>query len=389
MDIVLPAINNMKKLNIIDQQQNAEQKLLRQYHIFSNDYCFSQLFNDLPISIIVLNQNRQLVYSNKALLELMSLDSIDTILGKRVGKSLACVHDRDSALGCGTGEYCRHCELLKSFKSTGKNATTAEAFMRASQDTHEEAYNFKVGSKKFLKDGEVFILLSLVDISDEKRRLFLERIFLHDLSNTVSSLSMLSDMLDCQKRDPQENNEASRRINTLSKKMLAEIKAHKRLVAAEYNQLKLNFEKIDSLDFIMKTHAAFCNIQTEQEIKLCIDNSSESVIFETDQTLLDRILGNMIKNGLEASSEKETVTLGCHRKEDQICFWVHNNAYIARETQLKIFNRSFSTKGTGRGLGTYSMKYFTEKYLQGAISFQSDKINGTKFMVTYPLVQAT
>lgn len=171
--------------------------------------------------------------------------------------------------------------------------------------------------------------------------------------------------------------------------MLTEIKAHKRLVAAEYNQLQLNIEKIDSLNFIRKIHSTYCDIQPEQEIKLIVDTNSESVIFETDQTLLDRVLGNMIKNALEASSGRETVTLGCRRKDNQICFWVHNNAYIARETQLKIFTRSFSTKGQGRGLGTYSMKYFTEKYLQGVISFQSDTKNGTRFIVSYPLVQTT
>lgn len=33
--------------------------------------------------------------------------------------------------------------------------------------------------------------------------------------------------------------------------------------------------------------------------------------------------------------------------------------------QLQIFNRSFSTKGKGRGTGTYSMKLLTKRYLKG------------------------
>lgn len=53
--------------------------------------------------------------------------------------------------------------------------------------------------------------------------------------------------------------------------------------------------------------------------------------------------------------------------------------------RLQIFNRSFSTKSTGRGLGTYSMKYLTEKYLRGEMSFTSVEGEGTTFLARYPL----
>ena len=51
--------------------------------------------------------------------------------------------------------------------------------------------------------------------------------------------------------------------------------------------------------------------------------------------------------------------------------------------QLQMFQRSFSTKGRGRGLGTYSVKLLTEKYLQGRIAFTSTSEAGTTFAVTH------
>jgi sensor histidine kinase regulating citrate/malate metabolism len=51
---------------------------------------------------------------------------------------------------------------------------------------------------------------------------------------------------------------------------------------------------------------------------------------------------------------------------------------------MQIFQRSFSTKGTGRGIGTYSVKLLTEKYLQGEVSFISTKEFGTTFYITIP-----
>ena len=35
------------------------------------------------------------------------------------------------------------------------------------------------------------------------------------------------------------------------------------------------------------------------------------------------------------------------------------------EVKAQIFERSFSTKGRGRGIGTYSIKLLTERYLEG------------------------
>ena len=64
-------------------------------------------------------------------------------------------------------------------------------------------------------------------------------------------------------------------------------------------------------------------------------------------------------------------------------FEVHNPVEMPREIQLQMFVRSFSTKGLGRGLGTYSARLFTEAYLGGRIGFRSDS-TGTTFWVEIP-----
>jgi sensor histidine kinase regulating citrate/malate metabolism len=64
---------------------------------------------------------------------------------------------------------------------------------------------------------------------------------------------------------------------------------------------------------------------------------------------------------------------------------VHNDAPIPREVRLQIFQRAFSTKGPGRGLGTYSMKLLSQRYLGGDVSFTSSEEGGTTFKARYPL----
>ena len=103
--------------------------------------------------------------------------------------------------------------------------------------------------------------------------------------------------------------------------------------------------------------------------KSCSTPLPATVTLISDRALLWRVLGNMLKNALEASQPGETVTLGCRSGSGQVELWVHNPGEIPEEVRLQIFQRSFSTKGAGRGLGTYSIKLLGERYLRGKVSF--------------------
>ena len=69
---------------------------------------------------------------------------------------------------------------------------------------------------------------------------------------------------------------------------------------------------------------------------------------------------------------------------DGIEFRVLNPGTIPPETQLKIFQRSFSTKGVGRGLGTYGAQLIGERVLGGDVGFESNPANGTAFWIRIP-----
>jgi len=61
------------------------------------------------------------------------------------------------------------------------------------------------------------------------------------------------------------------------------------------------------------------------------------------------VIGNMVKNALEAATSGQDVSAGCREAEGAVEFWVHNPGFIPREVQLQIFQRSFSTRGPGGG----------------------------------------
>ena len=64
-------------------------------------------------------------------------------------------------------------------------------------------------------------------------------------------------------------------------------------------------------------------------------------------------------------------------------FSIHNDADMPDSVGAHVFQRSFSTKGLGRGLGTYSIKLLTETYLGGKAWFDSGDRQGTTFHVEF------
>ena len=85
--------------------------------------------------------------------------------------------------------------------------------------------------------------------------------------------------------------------------------------------------------------------------------------------------------------EGDTVSVTASAVDGRGTFCVHNTQYIPREIQLQLFKRSFSTKGAGRGIGTYSVKLLTERYLGGVVSLTSSEDSGTTFTVEVPSLE--
>jgi len=117
--------------------------------------------------------------------------------------------------------------------------------------------------------------------------------------------------------------------------------------------------------------------------KLVVSADCEDARIKTDKTLLSRVIGNLVKNALEAEAAGATVTLNCKKSGDGAVFTVHNPGQMPEDSRLQVFQRSFSTKGAGRGLGTYSIRLLTVRYLKGKVSFTTGD-SGTTFLAEYP-----
>jgi signal transduction histidine kinase len=111
-----------------------------------------------------------------------------------------------------------------------------------------------------------------------------------------------------------------------------------------------------------------------------------AVAIETDISLLSRVLCNMIINALEATEENGSVRVGATSKNGRLSLCVWNAGEIPADIAKRVFQRDFSTKAqAGRGIGTFSMMLFGEKYLGGRVDFTTSSSDGTVFRFILPL----
>jgi signal transduction histidine kinase/CheY-like chemotaxis protein len=369
-----------------DARRAEEARLREEIEIASRHPVVEAVLSAIAAGVVVLNPQRQIVaYSSGA----AALVHRGEALGLRPGEALGCVNAQSSA-GCGAAPACQTCGALGvilAAREQGRPVETEWAMSRVTADL-----DLSVRATPIVLDGQRFIVLSLRDVSDARRREALEQIFFHDVLNTVTGLRGWAELL---RAGAGANPEAADRVALLSQHLEREIRDHRSVVLAERGELTPSPEHLLVSQILQDLHAVFSARFEFCGRKLAFE-AAPALELEADPTLLLRVLVNMVKNALEASEPGGTVHARCAALRGDggpapaggagIRFSVHNAGVIPADVQERIFRRSFSTKARhGRGLGTYSMKLLGERYLHGKVSFLSNEQVGTVFSLDVPL----
>ncbi len=342
---------------------------------------FKKFTDAIPDIFMILNNKRQVVFTNSRLEEFLGKNHSDDMYGKRPGEILNCIHAHETSGGCGTSESCSMCGAVNAIMCGLRGEYSIQECRIAANDGID-ALDLKVWTSPYVVDGENYTVFAVQDISNEKRRDVLERIFFHDIINTAGGLKGLAEII---KDSPEDVNEFKDIIYSLTESLVDEITSQRQLLQAERNELALNISEVNSLLLISEVSGYYQNHYVADGKHIQINNRAVSIDFHTDEALAKRVIGNILKNALEASPMDSTITLNATVEADGfVVVAVNNPTFMPREIQLQMFQRSFSTKGTGRGLGTYSMKLLMEKYLGGKITFTSSENEGTTFFAAFP-----
>jgi signal transduction histidine kinase len=305
------------------------------------------------------------------------------VVEKRPGEVVGCMRPKEGPDGCGTSRHCVTCGAVSAILESQRHNTQVvrECRILTEEDSGPGAMDLRVAATPIEVDGERFIVAAVEDISQPKRMAVLQRVFFHDVLNTAGCISGYADYLA---KEREAVDEVCGLLTHLSEQLVEEIHAQRDLVLAESGDLVLQADMLTTKHVVDELRQQYLKnpVATERKIEL---GQVWSGIIWTDRRLLMRILGNMLKNALEAISPGQAVTIECCNRQEDVVFAVHNPGVMPEEVQLQMFQRSFSTKGqTGRGIGTYSMKLLGERYLGGRVEFVSRFPEGATFALSLP-----
>jgi signal transduction histidine kinase len=338
--------------------------------------------------IAVLNEKRQMLKLNTRLLHLLGVSDPGRVLGLRLGEVVGCVHAHEGPAGCGTTEYCSSCGAavaqVASLAEDRPVERTCAIDLESPHHGNDQLF-LRVHACPVVRGTKRVLLLFLQDITDEQKRSALDRIFFHDIKNTLCAALTASEIL------AQDTTRADATIAAMLmqsiRRLTREIELQQCFAANRMDRLE-RVEVTTAIDALLEEVARTCERHPEADgRRLVIAPLPATVpVLEIDPTLTMRVLQNMVLNAYEATPEGGVVRMWVERSNDAAEFCVWNQIAMPPEIARRVFQRNFSTKAAvGRGIGTYSMKLIGERLLGGRVTFTSEAKSGTCFRFRLPV----
>ena len=331
---------------------------------------------------VIMNEQRQIVAANPILMEALVREGVADQQGIRVGEAIECVHRAEGPDGCGTARACGRCGMMDAVttaRETGK-AATSEWLISIRREGRWEAREFSVRAMPLSVAGQGLMLVTFQDISSTKRRDALERVFIHDLMNSLEGLQGWADMLKGAGAEPAV---VAERVLEVAGHLKAEVESQHRLLLAESGEVVVDLRLVSAEQILDQLEESLGPAAVARMLRL--PSPAQTPPVHTDPAILCRVLGNMVQNALEALPQGGQAKVWYQVCAGHPTFFVQNPGCLGPEIADRVFQRSFSTKAArGRGLGTYAMKVLGETVLGGKVGFTTSWEEGTRFHIELP-----
>ncbi len=367
--------------SFLPHNRSTEDSIRIEFELIQKTNLFANVINSFQDFIIIMNTGLEIIFANQSFIKFTGLSNSAEIMGKRICEIAECTLPDEKIFSYNRVTLCNTCSITKSaLKSLNEGITfQTESTLKMKNGNIAD---FLVTTLPLRAEGKNFIICSLHDITEDNHKQSIIRIFIHDILNSAGALQQCLNIMNL--RNLTEASEILLLCRSMSDNLIDEITSQRLLLEAESNEYEPDitiFDCCDILNIIIdKSTSNF--ITGNKEVTI---TESEHVKISSDKTILSRVVFNLFKNALEATKPGGKVELSCIKQGSEIEYIVKGDNVIPPEIQPLIFSRAFSTKGKGRGIGTYSIKLLTDKYLKGRIYFESNEMTGTVFHAVYPI----
>ena len=330
---------------------------------------FGSVLDDLGEGVIVFNDYAEITYHNDQALRILNLktDINNKTLEELNIKAIGNLYDIAS----------KKKKSNKEFEIDLGNGSTRWVLASMNQSNTAKQYILVV--------HDITQLRKL----DSMRRDFISNVS-HELRTPVSvimanSETLLSGALD-NKADAENFSKAILHNAERLSEMVSDLIDLSRI---EYGELKLEFEKVNINQSILKALDAIKGLAAKKEISLNFDEYDNEFI-RVDINAIDRILINLLDNAIKYSPNKSSVSITIEDKNSHIEINVTDSGKgIDDSDKVRIFGRFYRTAQarasdkTGSGLGLAIVKNLVHS-LDGDVGVRNSKSGGSNFWFTVP-----
>jgi len=131
-----------------------------------DSYCRT-ILNAIPLAIFVVDEDVRIHDLNNAAATVFGLNKA-TVMKRRGGEVLHCLHRYDVPEGCGRGEYCRSCVIRNSVKASlqGQTITRKRTKFVLLQEGTKKEVELLITASPLVNDEKPLALLIIEDISE-------------------------------------------------------------------------------------------------------------------------------------------------------------------------------------------------------------------------------
>lgn len=331
------------------------------------------LLDAAPIPLLVIDADDTVRFANRV----ARLDGGRGTVGPRFGDVLGC---EVAGQGCGTTPTCAVCGAWKAVRlARGGDATAEECRLRTRGG---DSISYRVTATPVDVAGERWLVCGFLDVSVACRHRILEHAVFHDVMNLASGVRGLSELRAT--TPVEQRGDLDTLIESGASALTNMIQDQRTVVLAERGGLELSLKELDARALLESVRSEFDGHELCRQRRLVIAGDAVSGRFISDKTVLSLVLRHLVRNAMEAAPRGTVVTLGCGPDGRAMVFRVHNPGVMSDVVRLQLFHRGFSTRGEGRGIGTYAVKLLTERFLRGKVDVVSEEPHGTVFSVRVP-----
>ena len=208
----------------------------------------------------------------------------------------------------------------------------------------------------------------------------------HELGNPLNSLTIHLELMQ-RKLEALEKQPKAEKINDSIEICRGEVKRLDAIISNFLEAIRPTKPELNTLDLIQLIEAVLQVQEVELadrkiEVKIEIDGDIPEILGDRGQ--IKQVFFNLIKNAMEAMSEKGQLKILARSDNEQVYLqFIDNGSGISQTDMSKIFDAYYTTKENGHGLGMMIVQRIMRDH-GGQIAIESQSDIGTIITLQFP-----